>query len=134
MTTPAPAARIHLMISFVLVMCAAVGGACFGLLPGGRVAAVVAGGVAGLGAGIGSFLSRRQVVAFFRPAAVPVDGYVEGIADAVLVTIATYEAAVFFFLPDGVSLSYLPSVGLRRSFVGSAEPRGSGCGCELVAV
>lgn len=99
------ATRLHLMITFVLVTCGAVGGACFGLLLGGRTAAVAAGAAAGLGAGIGSFLSRRQVVAFFQPerGVVRVDGYAEGIADAVLVSIATYQAGVFPLTPDGVT-------------------------------
>uniref|UniRef100_A0AAU2JH38 Uncharacterized protein n=1 Tax=Streptomyces sp. NBC_00049 TaxID=2903617 RepID=A0AAU2JH38_9ACTN len=99
------ATRIHLMITFVLVMGGAVGGACFGLLLGGRTMAVVAGAAAGLGAGIGSFLSRRQVAAFLQPerGAVRADGYAEGIADAVLVCIATYQAAVFPLTPDGVT-------------------------------
>ncbi|MEU9144933.1 hypothetical protein [Streptomyces sp. NPDC048349] len=103
--TSSPAARIHMMITFALVMCGAVGGACFGLLLGGRMTAVIAGGAAGLGAGIGSLLSRRHVAAFLRPerGAVRADGYAEGIADAVLVTIATYQAAVFPLTPDGVS-------------------------------
>ncbi|MEU9254366.1 hypothetical protein AB0D66_21210 [Streptomyces sp. NPDC048270] len=104
MTSSIPA-RIHLMITFVLVMCGAVGGICFGLLLGGRTTALVAGGAAGLGAGIGSFLSRRQVVAFLQPepGALRADGYAEGIADAVLVSIATYQAAVFPLTRDGVS-------------------------------
>ncbi|MEU9304522.1 hypothetical protein [Streptomyces sp. NPDC048269] len=99
------AIRLHLMITFVLVTCGAVSGACFGLLLGGRMTAVVAGGAAGLGAGIGSFLSRRQVVDFFRPerGLARADGYAEGIADAVLVSIATYQSAVFPLTPDGVT-------------------------------
>ncbi|MGW0754264.1 hypothetical protein [Streptomyces sp. NPDC002587] len=99
------AARLHLMITFVLVTCGAVGGACFGLLLGGRMTALAAGGAAGLGAGIGSFLSRRHVREFFRPerAGAQVDGYAEGIADAVLVSIATYQSAVFPLTPEGVT-------------------------------
>ncbi|MFC9427661.1 MULTISPECIES: hypothetical protein [unclassified Streptomyces] len=102
MTSPL-AARIHLLITFVLVTCAAVGGACFGLLLGGRAAALVTAGAAGLGAGIGSFLARRQVLGFFQPETAQADGYAEGIADAVLVSIATYQAAVFPLTHDGVS-------------------------------
>ncbi|MFJ2561203.1 MULTISPECIES: hypothetical protein [unclassified Streptomyces] len=101
--TPSFATRIHLLVTFVLVTCATVGGACFGLLLGGRIAAVTVAGTAGLGAGIGSFLARRQVLALFQPGTVPVDGYAEGIADAVLLSIATYQAAVFPLIPDGVS-------------------------------
>ncbi len=97
------ATRIHLLVTFVLVTGAVVGGACFGLLAGGRLGAVVAAGAAGLGAGIGSFLARRQVVSFFRAEAVLADGYAEGIADAALMSIATYHAAVFPLVPDGVS-------------------------------
>ncbi|MER5930914.1 hypothetical protein [Streptomyces sp. NPDC002054] len=105
--TSSIATRMHLMITFVLVMCGSVGGACFGLLLGGRMTALAAGGAAGLGAGVGALLSRRHVVAFFRPGphdlAARADGYAEGIADAVLVSIATYQAAVFPLTPAGVS-------------------------------
>ncbi|MFF7730823.1 hypothetical protein [Streptomyces sp. NPDC008001] len=97
------ATRIHLLVTLVLVTCAVLGGACFGFLAGGRMTAVMAAGAAGLGAGIGSFLARRQVVAFFQPEAVLADGYAEGIADAVLMSIATYHAAVFPLTRDGVS-------------------------------
>lgn len=103
--TSALATRIHLLITVVLVTCAALSGVCFGLLLGGRTTALVAAGAAGLGAGIGSFLARRQIAALFPPGpgAVRADGYAEGIADAVLVSIATYQAAVFPLTPDGVS-------------------------------
>ncbi|APU44918.1 hypothetical protein BSL84_33520 [Streptomyces sp. TN58] len=112
-----PAARIHLMITFMLVMCGVAGGACFGWLLGGRVTGVLAAVAAGLGAGIGSFLSRRQVADFLRPAPVapvhaspvpaavagPVGGYAEGVADAVLVSVATYQAAAFPLTAFGVT-------------------------------
>ncbi|WP_374778097.1 hypothetical protein OG756_40030 [Streptomyces sp. NBC_01310] len=111
------ASRIHLMITFVLVTCGVIGGACLGLLLSGRLMALVFACVAGLGAGIGSFSSRRQVLALFEPErepergpgrepgrdAVPADGYGEGLADAALVCIATYQAAVFPLTPDGVA-------------------------------
>ncbi|MGZ9935736.1 hypothetical protein ACXNSR_38330 [Streptomyces sp. NC-S4] len=99
--------RIHLMITFVLVTCGAVAGACLGVLVSGRLMAVVFGAVAGLGAALGSFFSRRQVLALFQPdhEAVPADGYAEGLADAALVCIATYQAAVFPLTPDGVTES-----------------------------
>ncbi|WP_058044194.1 hypothetical protein [Streptomyces roseifaciens] len=95
-------ARIHLLVTFVLVTCAAAGGACFGLLLDGRLTGLIAAGVAGLGAGIGSLVARRQVAAFFGDEAVLADGYAEGIADAVLVSIATYQAAVSPLTPAGV--------------------------------
>ncbi|MFE1828095.1 hypothetical protein [Streptomyces yangpuensis] len=126
-----PVARIHSMITFVLVMCGVAGGACLGLLLGGRVTGLLAATAAGLGAGIGSFLSRRHVAAFLRPdpapapspapasapAPAPVSvagmsagvgvtgtgGYAEGIADAVLVSVAVYQAAVFPVTAFGVS-------------------------------
>ncbi|MEU6900551.1 hypothetical protein [Streptomyces virginiae] len=116
-----PAARIHLMITFVLVMCGVAGGACLGWLLGGRVTGVLAAVAAGLGAGIGSFLSRRHVADFLRPAPAPapaptsapapapvalsdgVGGYAEGVADAVLVSVATYQAAAFPLTAFGVS-------------------------------
>ncbi|MET9693390.1 hypothetical protein ABZY81_33930 [Streptomyces sp. NPDC006514] len=105
MKSPLGASRIHLMITFVLVTCGAVAGACLGLLLSGRLMAVVFAAVAGLGAGLGSFFSRRQVLTLFQPEhrAVPADGYAEGLADAALVCIATYQAAVFPLTPDGVS-------------------------------
>ncbi|MFJ9933938.1 hypothetical protein ACIRSJ_12525 [Streptomyces virginiae] len=114
-----PAARIHLMITFVLVMCGVAGGACLGWLLGGRVTGVLAAVAAGLGAGIGSFLSRRHVADFLRPTPTPapapapvpapvadphgVGGYAEGVADAVLVSVATYQAAAFPLTAFGVS-------------------------------
>ncbi|MFD5618699.1 hypothetical protein [Streptomyces yangpuensis] len=122
-----PVARIHSMITFVLVMCGVAGGACLGLLLGGRVTGLLAATAAGLGAGIGSFLSRRHVAAFLRPAPPPAPasapapapvsvagvsagvgvtgtgGYAEGIADAVLVSVAVYQAAVFPVTAFGVS-------------------------------
>ncbi|WP_235438881.1 hypothetical protein [Streptomyces yangpuensis] len=112
------------MITFVLVMCGVAGGACLGLLLGGRVTGVLAATAAGLGAGVGSFLSRRHVAAFLSPAPAPapapvpaaapapapvavagagVGGYAEGVADAVLVSIAVYQAAVFPVTAFGVS-------------------------------
>ncbi|WKV75958.1 hypothetical protein AW27_033245 [Streptomyces sp. PCS3-D2] len=108
-----PVARIHLMITFVLVMCGMAGGACFGWLLGGRALGVLAAVAAGLGAGLGSFLSRRHVTSFLRsdPAPAPAsgagvgggDGYAEGVAEAVLVSVATYQAAVFPLTTFGVS-------------------------------
>ncbi|AYV32576.1 hypothetical protein EES41_38075 (plasmid) [Streptomyces sp. ADI95-16] len=100
------AQRLHLMITFVLVVCGTVGGGCLGVLWGGWITALVAAAAAGLGAGTGSFLARRQVLAFLRPDATDAvggDGYAQGIADAVLVGIATYQAAAFPLTPDGVS-------------------------------
>ncbi|MFF7301137.1 hypothetical protein [Streptomyces sp. NPDC008265] len=162
------AARIHLLITSVLVTSATACGVCVGLLLGGRLTAALAGGAAGLGAGIGAFLSRRHVFAYLRPeapaspsaalseplaapapvpapaaepaagpshvrlpvpagaaeAAGPQDpsvhadpsapsapsdradatgGYAEGLADAVVVSIATYQAAAFPLTALGVS-------------------------------
>ncbi|MEU6315064.1 hypothetical protein [Streptomyces sp. NPDC047014] len=126
------AARIHLLITSVLVLSATACGLGIGLLLGGRLTAALAGGAAGLGAGIGAYLSRKQVFAFLRPAdavaagpaaatvrvslAVPAadpaggddgedagGGYAEGLADAVVVSIATYQAAAFPLTPLGVS-------------------------------
>ncbi|MFD3545528.1 hypothetical protein ACFWUW_07885 [Streptomyces sp. NPDC058655] len=99
------ATRIHLMITGVLVTSAVAGGACLGLLLGGRLMAAAVAVAAGLGAGAGAFLARRQVFALFRPerAAAPVDGYAEGLADAVLVGIANYRAAVFPLVSGGVT-------------------------------
>ncbi|MEW1724724.1 hypothetical protein [Streptomyces sp. NPDC093109] len=103
--TSSLAARLHLLVTCMLVACATTGGACLGLLLGGWTTAVVAAGAAGLGAGIGSFLARRRMRAFLQPEpdTVMADGYAEGIADAVLMSITTYQAAVFPLIPDGVS-------------------------------
>ncbi|WP_051806791.1 hypothetical protein [Streptomyces sp. NRRL F-2664] len=121
-----PFARIHLMITFALVMCGVAGGACFGWVWGGRTAGVLAAAAAGLGAAIGSFLSRRQVAAFLTtppgtttappavfPAPAPAhvtlvapgtgSGYAEGIADAVVASLAMYQAAAFPLTAFGVS-------------------------------
>ncbi|MFJ5685691.1 hypothetical protein [Streptomyces sp. NPDC093099] len=102
MTSP-PAARIHLMTTFFLVTCGALGGACFGLLLGGRGTAVVAAGAAGPRAGTGAFLSRRQVRHSSSPGSCRSTKYAEGIADAVLVNIATYQAAAFPLPPGGLT-------------------------------
>ncbi|MBO0654606.1 hypothetical protein J1792_18020 [Streptomyces triculaminicus] len=103
--TPPLTARIHLLITLVLVTCAALGGLCSGLLLGGRLMALVAAGAAGLGAWIGSRLARRQIMACVSPGiqTVSADGYAQGIADAVVVSIATYRAAVFPLVPHGVT-------------------------------
>ncbi|PSJ28463.1 hypothetical protein B7P34_12020 [Streptosporangium nondiastaticum] len=96
MTVPL-AARIHLLITLMLVTCASVSGFGVGLLLGGRMAAVVAAGAAGLGAGIGSWLARRQfrVCVSRGNQQASADGYAQGIADAVISHIAIYQAAVF---------------------------------------
>lgn len=57
--------------------------------------------MAGLGAGIGMFFHRRRALTSFQT--VTVDGYAEGIADVVLMSIAVYETAVFPLTPGGVS-------------------------------
>ena len=64
------------------------------------VTAVVAGG----GAGAGSLLARRRVFAQVEEGRddAASRGYSEGLAHAVLVGIATYEAAVFPVVPGGV--------------------------------
>ncbi|MFG2296037.1 hypothetical protein [Streptomyces sp. NPDC048603] len=105
--------RVHLMITGVLVTCGALGGALFGLLLGGWLTAVLAAAAAALGAGLGTRLARRHVTGFpghegpatgsGPGAATRADGYAEGIADAVVMSIATYQAAVFPLTPDGVS-------------------------------
>ncbi|MBW5480992.1 hypothetical protein [Streptomyces bambusae] len=114
------ARRVHLLLTVVLVTWAALLGGGLGLLLAGRVMAVVVAGAAGLGAGAGAFIARRHVMAPFRAesradssdrAAVAdraegyavADGYAEGLAHAVLVGIATYQAAVFPVTPYGVT-------------------------------
>ncbi|MEH0541581.1 hypothetical protein QA802_00340 [Streptomyces sp. B21-105] len=63
--------------------------------------AVPGAGAAGLGAGFGMLVRSRPAVASVRAARG--DGYAEGIADGVLLSIAMYEAAVFPLTTDGVS-------------------------------
>lgn len=114
MTSPA-ATRIHMVITFVLVTTGAVGGASLGLLLGGRLLAVVIAGAAGLGAGIAAFLVRREVFALLRPdhSAPAIDGYAQGIADAVLAHIATCQASVFPLTPEGVKGRWAPLQAAR---------------------
>ncbi|RSS72812.1 hypothetical protein [Streptomyces sp. WAC06614] len=102
---PSVAGRIHLAITFVLVTCGVLVGACLGFLAGGRTPALVAATAAGVGAGAGALLARRQVLAHLRPAggtAGRPGGYTEGVSDAVRVSIAMYQAAVFPLTPGGV--------------------------------
>jgi hypothetical protein len=63
--------------------------------------AVVGAGAAGVGAGFGMLVRPRPAVT--SGGAARGDGYAEGIADAVLLSIAMYEAAVFPLISDGVS-------------------------------
>ncbi|MFJ2218289.1 hypothetical protein ACIQVO_38850 [Streptomyces sp. NPDC101062] len=101
--TPLFTIRTQRLLAFLLFTCAAALSACLGLLLGDRITAVTAAGAAGLGAAIGWFLVRRQLQPHFEPKVVSAKGYAEGIADAVLLSIATYQAAVFPLVPDGVS-------------------------------
>ncbi|MER5996427.1 hypothetical protein [Streptomyces viridosporus] len=99
MTIPL-SARVYVMTIAVLV-CVVGSGACFGFVVADWPGALVGSGAAGVGAGFG-------MVARPRPAVIPVqpakgDGYAEGIADAVLLSIAMYEAAVFPLTADAVS-------------------------------
>ncbi|MFF0108680.1 hypothetical protein [Streptomyces hirsutus] len=99
MTLPS-ATRIH-VLSMALRMCLAGAGACFGFVLGGWWGAGVGAGVAGLGAEGAWILYRRRVVVSLCAAGNR--GEVEGAADAVLVGISLYKAAVFPLTPKGVS-------------------------------
>ncbi|WP_189958706.1 hypothetical protein [Streptomyces alanosinicus] len=97
MTTPT---RVYVMTVAVLV--SVVGsGACFGFVVDGWVGAVVGATTTGVGAGFGMLVRPWPAVTVVQ--AVSGDGYAEGIADTVLLSIAMYEAAVFPLTSDGAS-------------------------------
>ncbi|MEU8860437.1 hypothetical protein [Streptomyces umbrinus] len=80
-------------MTIAVLACVAGSGACLGFLVAGWTGALVGSGAAGLGAGFGMLVCPRPAVTPVRAA--KGDGYAEGIADVVLLSIATYEAAVF---------------------------------------
>jgi hypothetical protein len=92
--------RVYVMTIAVLV-CVVGSGTCLGFLVADWAGAVVGAGAVGLGAGFGMLVRPRPAVTSVR--AVRGDGYAEEIADVVLLSIATYEAAVFPLTSDGVS-------------------------------
>jgi hypothetical protein len=98
--TFALAIRIN-AISVALAVCWAGFGAFAGFLLGGWWAAATGAAIAGLGAGAGLFFYRRRLTASRRAA--ETRGHAEGTADAVLMGIALYQAAVFPFTPDAVN-------------------------------
>ncbi|MEU7664330.1 hypothetical protein [Streptomyces lincolnensis] len=100
MTTPLRT-RVYAMTVTVLV-CVVGSGACFGFLLDGWAGAAVGAGAASLGAGFGMLVRPRPTVTSVQAARG--DGYAEGIADVVLLSIATYEAAVFPLTSDGVAM------------------------------
>ncbi|MDI5907013.1 MULTISPECIES: hypothetical protein [Streptomyces] len=94
--------RTRVYVMTVAVLVSVVGsGACFGFVLDGWVGAVVGAATTSLGAGFGMLARPRPAVASVQ--AVSGDGYAEGIADTVLLSIAMYEAAVFPLTPDGAS-------------------------------
>jgi hypothetical protein len=99
MTSPL-GTRVYVM-TVALLVCVVSSGACFGFVLDGRVGAVVGAATTGLGAGFGMLALPRPAVTSVQ--AVRGDGYAEGIADTVLLSIAMYEAAVFPLTPDGAS-------------------------------
>ncbi|MCX4706981.1 hypothetical protein OG252_00255 [Streptomyces sp. NBC_01352] len=88
-------------ITIAVLVCVVGSGACFGFLVADWAGAVVGAGAAGLGAGFGMVARPRPAVTSVRAART--DGYAEGIAGVVLMSIAMYEAAVFPLTPGGVS-------------------------------
>lgn len=99
MTTPL---RTRVYVMTVAVLVSVVGsGACFGFVLDGWVGAVVGATTTSLGAAFGMLVRPRPAVTSVQ--AVSGDGYAEGIADTVLLSIAMYEAAVFPLTPDGAS-------------------------------
>ncbi|MEU4090177.1 hypothetical protein [Streptomyces aureus] len=82
------------VMAAMVPVCVVGTGACFGFVVDGWVGAVVGTAAAGLGMGFGMTV---------RPRPGKEDGYREGKADAVLLTVGLYEAAVFPFAPGGVS-------------------------------
>ncbi len=99
MTSP-PDTRVYVM-TVALLVCVVSSGACFGFVVDGWVGAVVGATATSVGAGFGMLARPRPAVAYVQ--AVSGDGYAEGIADTVLMSIATYEAAVFPLTSDGAS-------------------------------
>ncbi|MCX2928406.1 hypothetical protein [Streptomyces sp. NEAU-W12] len=99
MTTPL---RTRVYVMTVAVLVSVVGsGACFGFVLDGWVGAVVGATTTSLGAGFGMLVRPRPAATSVQ--AVSGDGYAEGIADTVLLSIAMYEAAVFPLTPAGAS-------------------------------
>ncbi|MEU1558509.1 hypothetical protein ABZ517_38225 [Streptomyces scabiei] len=92
--------RVYVM-TVAVVVCVVASGACFGFVVASWAGALVGAGAAGVGAGFGMVARPRLAVTSVRAAGG--DGYAEGIADVVLMSIAMYEAAVFPLTADGVS-------------------------------
>ncbi|MFI1488035.1 hypothetical protein [Streptomyces sp. NPDC020747] len=88
-------------MTVALLMCVVSSGACFGFVLDGWLGAVVGATTTGLGAGFGMLARPRPAVTSVQ--AVSGDGYAEGIADTVLLSIARYEAAIFPLTSDGAS-------------------------------
>ncbi|PWI05891.1 hypothetical protein DIZ27_36860 [Streptomyces sp. NWU339] len=99
MTFPS-ATRIH-VLSMAWRVCLVGAGACLGFVLGGWWGAGVGAGIAGLGAESALILYRRRAAVSLRAAGSR--GEAEGAADAVLVGISLYKAAVFPLTPNGVS-------------------------------
>ncbi|MET7989154.1 hypothetical protein [Streptomyces sp. NPDC005281] len=85
--------RVSVM-TVMLPVCVVGSGACYGLFVDEWAGAVVGAVAAGVGVGFGMAA---------RPRPLKGDGYAEGLADSVLVTIALYEAAVFPLTSAGSS-------------------------------
>ncbi|WP_157881104.1 hypothetical protein [Streptomyces griseoruber] len=99
MTSPL-STRVYVM-TVALLACVVSSGACFGFLLDGWVGAVVGATTTALGAAFGMLARPRPALTSVQ--AVRGDGYAEGIADTVLLSIAMYEAAVFPLTSDGAS-------------------------------
>ncbi len=99
MTSPL-STRVYVM-TVALLVCVVSSGACFGFVLDGWSGAVVGAATTGLGAGCGMLVRSRPVVTSVQT--VSGDGYAEGVADTVLLSIAMYEAAVFPLTSDGAS-------------------------------
>ncbi|MFI5689077.1 hypothetical protein [Streptomyces sp. NPDC051636] len=98
MTSPL-GTRVYVM-TVALLACVVSSGACFGFVLDGWAGAVVGAVTTALGAGFGMLARPRPAVTSVQAVG---DGYAEGIADTVLLSIAMYEAAVFPLTSDGVS-------------------------------
>ncbi|MFF8831178.1 hypothetical protein [Streptomyces sp. NPDC015131] len=98
-------ARVHLLLSVELTLAGGVLAALCGLSLSGPVVAAVAGAVTAAGVLAGSVVIRRRVFAGVARAARDAhdQGYAEGLAQAVLLGVAAYEAAVFPLTGGGVS-------------------------------
>ncbi|MER6230948.1 hypothetical protein ABT169_17615 [Streptomyces sp. NPDC001616] len=103
--SPMTPARAHLLITLGIAALMALLGGLLGALIDSWDTGLVAGTVAAAFSVVGSFLTRKRSTTGYDSArnAAMEHGYSAGVAQYVLLTAATYEAAVFPQTPDGVA-------------------------------